>query len=335
MEKNVNKKNKRIVGSYFVFGIALVVLLAAAIVPMASSGAAQNVTVSTSLEVGAVFPEILNISVNDGVPVVLTPNATKTVLCQALIQDWNNDSDIVLINATLFDVSLATWDSADDNNTHYTNASCIKQNDTTDLFGKSEDEWHAIANCTFEVQYYANPGNWNCSVYIEDATARSNMEIDEGSINTLLAIGLQDSIDYGIVNSTEVSDEQLVNVSNVGNTQLNLTLNGYSNLGAGPNDGHAMNCSKGSYKFIDIEYEKFNLTDTNPGILSLSEFEAAHVNLTSSLNPAVMEFNLDYRQNDGFNEAVKPTYWRIYVPKGLAGTCEGNIEFGGRVAPSN
>jgi len=35
------------------------------------------------------------------------------------------------------------------------------------------------------------------------------------------------------------------------------------------------------------------------------------------------------------NDAINSTYWRIYVPLGVAGTCQGNIVFGATVAPGN
>ena len=72
--------------------------------------------------------------------------------------------------------------------------------------------------------------------------------------------------------------------------------------------------------------EKYNVTDPNPGTLDLSGFEDLYINLTSS--PVVREFNLNYRQNDVNNEAINETYWRIYVPVGVAGSCQGNIVFG-------
>ena len=87
-----------------------------------------------------------------------------------------------------------------------------------------------------------------------------------------------------------------------------------------------MNCTLGSNKNISINYEKFNLTDSNPGAVSFTAFETLYANLTSS--PTVKEFNLNSRQDDAVNDAQNHTHWRIYVPLGVAGTCEGNIIFG-------
>lgn len=326
--KNVKLQKNKVVGMFVFLEVALFVFLFFSLSPFATSISGESVDVKTSLDVGAVFPEVLNVSLNDDIPVTLTPNATTTVMCQALVQDWNNDTDIYLVNATLYDTSVATWDSVDDNNDHYSNSSCAIDLDTQGAFGKEEDDWHALANCSFEVEYYANPGDWNCSVYVEDLTNRSGRGEGAGSIDELLAVGLPESINYGIVNSTEVSEEQNVSVSNMGNVALNLTLDGYSNP-LDKDDGYAMNCSKGSYKFIDVEYEKFNLTQANPIVSGLTEFDSLYENLTSVVAPPVREFNLMPRTDDFDSlSADKPTYWRIYVPKGVAGTCEGFIEFG-------
>ena len=117
--------------------------------------------------------------------------------------------------------------------------------------------------------------------------------------------------------------ENITNVTNMGNVALNLSLSGYA---VTEGDGLAMNCSLGNVQNISIEYEKYNLTETTAGPLTLSEFEDNYINLTDS--PVVNEFNLTQRINDDEDDTAKETYWRIYVPKGIAGSCTGNIIFG-------
>jgi len=84
------------------------------------------------------------------------------------------------------------------------------------------------------------------------------------TINSLLSIGVPDYIDYGLVNATNVSDEQIANITNFGNTRINLTLEGYA---INRSDGLAMNCSLGVTKNISIMHEKYNLTSSNAGTL--------------------------------------------------------------------
>ena len=105
--------------------------------------------------------------------------------------------------------------------------------------------------------------------------------------------------------------------------KINLSLSGYARS---VNDGNAMNCSLGATNNISIMYEKYNLTSTNI-VTNLAQFESGnYTNLTSAV--AVKRFDLDYRRNDTVNEAINSTYFRIYVPVGVAGTCTGNIVFG-------
>ena len=275
----------------------------------------NNVAVITNLTVGNVYPEILNVTIQDGdASIALIPNDTKKVYCFAHIVDYNGQADIKYVNATFFD-NFTNPSAPADNNSKYTNGSCVI--DTG--YG---DQYTASANCTFDVQFYANASVWNCSVTANDSYNWQNTNTDNITINELLALGLPDIIQYGTVNATYVSDENVTNVTNLGNMAVNLSLNGY---GFVPGDGNAMNCTLGANKNISIGYEKFNLTATTPGDLTNAQFIGNYTNLTT--NPVIKEFNLDFRKNENINEAWNYSYWRIYVPLGVAGTCQGNIIF--------
>jgi hypothetical protein len=278
-----------------------------------------NVTVITNLTVGNAYPEVFNVSIENNVSsLALTPNTTRTVYCWGVGVDYNGWDDIKNASAVFFDNMNSTYVTADDNNFHYTNSSCdITQQGT----------YSDTINCSFGVWYYAYPSNWTCTINVTDLAKKSGYGNDTITVSTLLALGLPDFIYYGTVNATEVSDENITNVINYGNVKINLSLSGY---GFKANDNNAMNCSLGTNKNITINHEKYNLTVSNPGVLNLDQAIANYTNLTSA--PAVKKYNLDYRQNDTVNEAINATYWRIYVPLGVAGTCQGNIVFGATVA---
>ena len=91
-----------------------------------------------------------------------------------------------------------------------------------------------------------------------------------------------------------------------------------------------MNCSQGPTPEIPIEHEKYNLTNATPGDLTLAQTNNTYINLSS--NAVIRTFELNYRQNDTVNKAVNATYWRMYVPPGVAGNCTGTIVFGAVVA---
>lgn len=326
MNDNNSKKYKFgiVLGAFFLLEIILGIFIFGAFSPVVSGGVGQNVVVPTFLQVGASFPEIENITIDSfATDVTLTPNSTTIVTCEALIVDWNNESDIYALTGVFYDTGNSTYASADDNNTHYTNSSCTWNTSFIDWHGSIDDIYHVLGECTFQVQYYAHPTNWNCSMVVNDTANLTDQRDDDIAILELLAVGLPESINYGLVNSTYVSDEQIANVENMGNVQLNLSLYGYAFT---PGDGQAMNCSVGRDENISIDFEKYNLTSTTVGAQTLTQFETNYVNLTSGA--VVKDFDLRPRFNDDVNEAYNNTYWRIYVPQGVAGNCTGNIVFG-------
>jgi len=274
----------------------------------------ENVTIGSRLEIGNVAPIIQNIDIESGT-INLNPNTTKLVNCSAIIIDYNLDSDIYNVTARLFDNSF-TYGSQDDNNSHYTNNSCS----INTAYG---DENTALATCLFNVWYYANAGTWNCTVTAKDLSNNSVNESNTTDVLPLLALSVPSYIDYGTVNATQVSNENMTNISNVGNVMFNLSLKGY---GYSLNDNLAMNCTLGNIKNISVEHEKYNVTASNPGELNLDQADSVYKNLSSS--SIVNDFNLDYRSDEDVNEAFNSTYWRIYVPLGVAGSCQGNIIFG-------
>lgn len=314
-------KQKKTIFFLILLEVALLVILFAFFPKGVFAGiGSPDVTVFTNLTVGNVFPELDNVTIEDNASTLaLTPNATRTIYCSAIATDYNGWDDINTSTAVFFDTIASSYGGSDDNNEHYTNSSCdiIQEGTYTDTI-----------NCSFDIWYYANPGIWNCTLNVTDRQKKSGYGSDTINISSLLALGLPDFIYYGEVNATEVSLENVSNVTNYGNVNINLSLSGY---GFTSEDGNAMNCTLGLIKNITIENEKYNLTNSTPGVLDLANFIANYTNLTST--PEVKKFDLNYRQNDTFNEAINASYWRIYVPLGVAGTCEGNIVFGATVAP--
>lgn len=240
----------------------------------------------------------------------------RSVNCAAEFYDSENDS-VSFLSSAFFDFSSFYSDS-DDGNYHYTNSTC------SNFFNVTSNT--TLINCSYSLNYYANNNNWNCTINLSDYSGSQRFYSNTTFVNKLLSFSLPNEIDYGTTDTNAVSDEIVFNVTNVGNSVLNLSLYGY---GVTPNDNLSMNCSLGSN--ISIYYQKYNLTASNPGAMTLSQFTSRYRNLTSS--PVTNRFNLMSRQNDAVNEAVNSTYWRIYVPSGSAGGCSGVIVFGATQAP--
>jgi len=253
----------------------------------------------------------------------LIPADTKEITCRAIVTEYDGKNSLANSTGKFFDNSISNYNAADDNNMHYTNNSCY----INYSYGNINE---AEVLCKFYIWYYANSQNWNCTLDVNDNLSIHSRKGDLTFINPLLALGLNSVIDFNIVNDRDISNESKFNVTNYGNVKINLSLSGY---GFRENDGNAMNCSLGEIKNISISNERFNLTNSNTREINLSEFGNKYANLTSS--PDVKKFNLDYRKNDLINEAINITYWRIYVPRGVYGDCQGNIIFGAVRAPGN
>jgi hypothetical protein len=320
-ERNLFVDYKSRIIFFLLLEAALLFFLFSPLMPMVIGGVGGNVTVTTTLQVGNNYPEVLNVSINaNAASVTLSANDTVVVSCLALIRDWNNDSDFSNVYAEFFNSSFG---SANDNNDHYTNYSCNINTTFGSWSGVTDDNYTALTNCTFNVWYYAHPSRWNCTVIVNDTMNWNGTGSDLINISELLAVGLPSTINYGTVNATYVSNENITNVTNFGNVAIDLALSGYA---TNETDNLSMNCTLGNIKNISIGLEKYNLNQSITGSLSLTQFEANYTNLTSTAT--TREFNLNYRQNDSVNEAINQTYWRIYVPLGVAGTCQGKIVFG-------
>ncbi|RMD65654.1 hypothetical protein D6817_05665, partial [Candidatus Pacearchaeota archaeon] len=266
-------------------------------------------------------PLLSNVVVDDEFPsppdeIDLVGGGVKFVNCTGNVKDNEGYTDITNLTAVFYDSSQVNASSTDDNNNHYTNSSCALYN----CSGTS-----CNFTCGFEVWYYANANesqSWICEVNATDTKGSSTTSSDSVSINSLLAISFPGTIDYGVVKPKEVSNESKGNVTNLGNVVIDIALEGYARS---PGDNYSMNCTGGVN--ISIGFEKYNLTSSNPGDLTLSQFEQLYKNLTSSFVNET-SFDLDFRKNDTFNEATRETYWRIYLSEGLASnsTCSGFVQ---------
>ncbi|MBR9704694.1 hypothetical protein GOV12_04730, partial [Candidatus Pacearchaeota archaeon] len=159
--------------------------------------------------------------------------------------------------------------------------------------------------------------------YVNDSAGLNATGNDSINVSELIAIDMPDTISYGLVNATYVSLENITNISNAGNVPLNISLKGWA---IDEGDGNAMNCTQGANKNISVEHEKYNLTDSTAGEITVTAVNSNYTNLTSS--PVINEFDMNPRIQDGYNDATNASYWRLYIPIGVAGSCQGNIQFG-------
>ena len=236
---------------------------------------------------------------------------TREVLCEAVLEEFDGEQ-VTNIYSEFFSTDSSYLGDVDDNNYHYSNNSCF----VNSSYG-NENQSKVV--CGYDIWYYANSENWKCIINAADNLTNSTGE-DSTFINSLLSIEVENELDFGSLNNENVSEEFEILVYNRGNVVSDLSFSGY---GASESDGYAMVCNGGNN--IDIGFKKYSFYSVF-GNLNLSEFESDYTNLTSS--PFVEDFNLDFRKNDISDDAYNSTYWRIYVPQEVGGSCQGNIVFG-------
>jgi len=269
------------------------------------------------------LPLVINVTIDDFFKnTTLTANSTKTITCIALVADYDGEDGLSNSTAVFYDINNATNESSSDNNNHYINNSCHIEKNFGSWKSYTDDEYSALSTCTFQVEYYANPGDWNCSLSITDNESQTHQKEDTIEILELLAISLPDSIDYGTIDILTVSSEQTIKIENLGNIAIDIAISAYAHT---PGDNLAMNCTEGENKTLELENEKYNMTDGTSGEIEFSEFQNNYKSVSNS--STIESIALDYRHNDSSSEAVNPTYWRTYIPIGIAGTCSGNIVF--------
>ena len=205
------------------------------------------------------------------------------------------------MNATFFS-STSSFDSADDNNSHYTNSSCTQ----TAISGI-----YANYTCHFNVWYYAVNGSWTCLAFAYDDSGYSDNESASSTVEKLLALNVTSPIDYGDLAVGDTSPIVDANVTNFGNMDINVTVYGYGSV---PNDGLAMVCEVGN---ISIQYERYSTNSS-----------AAYDSMTPLSSSAAMIDGLTLPQQvDDTTPVVNSTYWRLYVPPNPFGRCNGTVVF--------
>jgi hypothetical protein len=280
---------------------------------------ASNITLNSP-------PQIISIMVDDSIAdplneIDLVVAGNRTVDCIIYVDELDNDI-FNNYSAILFDNTFSYYGAVDDNNLHYTNNSCYLNTS----YGGEISDYQFI--CSFYLEYYANPGEWKCVFSIEDNLSVEVNSSDSTNVNELLAINVESPVNYGVLQGNSVSLEKIVNITNYGNVKINLSLSGY---GESEGDNVSMGC--GDSGNISVNFEKYNLTNSNPGVLDLGEFEQNYKNLTSQVH--INNFNLDYRKREDYNEAFNNTYWRIFVPPTITGECNGSIVFGAVTMPGD
>jgi hypothetical protein len=273
----------------------------------------RNVSVDTKLNITNAPPTVLAVVIQNGsTNITLNAGSQRNITCFATIRDFNGGNTIENVTARFFH-STALWNSTDDNNTHYTNASGFA---TSGCALGPFDTYTRNVTCGFTLQYHANVGFWTCNVTAVDPysfgnASRNNSLANTTYIDPLLALNVTTLIDYGDLATGDVSAAQQANVTNLGNLNINLSVRGYGNVSG---DNLSFLCEVSN---ISIEYEKYNLIG--------GQDLATYTNL-SGIATRVGGLTIAQQTNDS-QRVLNSTYWVVQIPPGPFGRCNGTVVF--------
>lgn len=272
-----------------------------------------NVSVDTTVNVTNSPPEILSVVIVD--PITLNAGTTQAITCNATIRDYNGGNTITNVSATFYDNNTAGPGDADDNNTHYTNASCTST---------GTSQYLANFSCGFDLLYYANNGtNWACNVTVVDNfTFSGNVSGNDSlanttTINALLALNVTPLINYGNLSVGDTSTAQEANITNIGNNNINISVRAFG--GNDESNVSAQNisfiCDQGN---ITHENQKYGLNSSGD---FTADFTAVNYTFQQISNLTVLQ------QTNDSQQVTNSSYWRLYVPPGPFGICNGTVVF--------
>ena len=248
----------------------------------------------------------------------LEPNQTTLLSCWGEAFDLDGLDDLADLSSVIFADSSSRF-APDNESVHYTNNSC-------DTSTWNDD---GLWNCTYVVQYYAEPSEWTCAINITNTDPQYyNDTINTtAEVNELVALEVHNkTVDFGLraVGVNYTADTEVV-VYNTGNVVLDLQLDA-ANMTEDPFDldsPHAFNCSIG---VIPVTYLRFSTDFDTPYLSSVPMVESgATAAQTFGLAPQV--------GGNVVSDAptFDSTFWAPAIPMNIAGTCTGRIMYIGTI----
>ena len=259
-------------------------------------GSASNPR-SGTYSINNMAPSLSNLSLNSGNPINLVVSTTTAVHLTFRLTDYNGYGDIASTSTKLYRTGVGVG-AGDNANNHYTVTSCSLSNQS----GASADY-----NCTFNLQFHADPTDVSNTQYYTDNWTGTATLTDGGSLqatdsatpvelNSLLGITLNANIDYGSMSpggNTGSTNQEII-TSSVGNTGLDTLIQGTS-------------MTDGNGNYIPVENQKYDLagftySSGGTALSGLDEPLALHVTKTITTG----------------SPGNKKIYWGIEIPSVLS-----------------
>jgi len=258
----------------------------------------ETYIVNTTVNITNAAPDVLNVVIPSSIDLLAYDNIT--VQCNFTVYDFDNNTDRA--NAT-FHYYTASAAGPQDQNFRYSNTSCSR---VTPI------DFYTNFTCTFSVNYFANNGTWYCNATGIDAlNSTGTNESSPGTVNPLVAIKMDPVLDYGELGVNQESNDTLANITNAGNRDANISVQGGGNtLG----DGLSFNCTFGT---IDVDFERYDIVNGTAW--------SSQTPLTAS-SAMISGFYVPQRTDEA-TDSINSTYWKLKIPVGAGGVCNGKILF--------
>ena len=290
----------------------------------ASAFATNNDTIDTVLNITGNLPTSTIFFAVDGEPdtgsITLEPNQTTTLSCWGVASDLDGLNDLADLYTVIY--ANTTTRFADLNDSVLYRANSTSGCDMTNW--NVDGSW----NCTYEVQYFAQPVNWTCAINITNTDPQfyNDSISTESVVEELVSLYVHNrTVDFGTraVDTTSEAETPVL-VYNTGNVILDLQLDAFNRSSTFTDDStQAFNCTISS---IPIDFLRFSLNENEPYVTSVS-MEAVGATATQSFGLA---------PQFGGSGSVLPTseftYWAVGIPNNVAGQCTGHIMYIGLVA---
>jgi hypothetical protein len=272
----------------------------------------KNFSTRTTVNVTNAYPEIINISCNNGTAITLNPGTTRAVSCLVQIRDYNGGGDINSTNGTL-SYYLNQSSDPNDNNVHYTNASCTNG---------TPNNYYVNWTCSFDLWYYANNGTWRTNFTVKDNYNLSSFNDSRNvTISPLYALNVTPEINFGNMAVGDITGDPPIqaNITNFGNKDINITIYGFGGEDPGATS-LAMNCT---IRNISISNERYSI-DLSTIYASMTAMTGTPTNITGLKMP---------QQTNDNQQVINATYWRLNVniTNNPFGQCNGTVVFSAEI----
>lgn len=248
-------------------------------------------------------PSIDSIELNDATiadnSIDLTAGNLTIISCFGTASDI--DADIDTITGIIYSQN-SNYDAEENESNHYSNLSC--------------DFTAGDYNCSFDVQYYAEPNEWTCNITVNDTTKQNDSDTDTANITQMIGINIPGvfAVSFGEMDRLTNNSNRNITFENVGNVEIDINIDAWQ-INGDQDSPNSMNCSMGN---IAIGMVRASLTKGLYGTYTpfqMLGYQFFNANLKKQVSGSI------------------PTNTTIFIgleiPQDIAGVCEGVISLQG------